>query len=162
MLPGVVGLLVSLKVHTVHFFDDGTPGSEALPVETDFGKVGTPICFDCDYEGIARKMTAAGARYFVVPTMDAESWSARQHDQHAELARMRAAENARWMVVAATSGVSQIIDPNGHLHARLGAMEQGGITFYTRYGWLLAWCVLVLAAVAWVWLLIPVRKRQAE
>jgi apolipoprotein N-acyltransferase len=159
------------KVHTVHFFDDGTPGSEALPVETGFGKVGTPICFDCDYEGVARKMTAAGAGYFVVPTMDAESWSARQHDQHAELARIRAAENARWMFVVATSGISQVIDPNGHLHARLGAMEQGDIfgavkresriTFYTRFGWLLAWCVLGVAAVAWVRLLLPVRKRPA-
>jgi apolipoprotein N-acyltransferase len=160
------------KVHTVHMFDDGTPGKFSEPVATPFGKVGTPICFDCDYEGIARKMTAAGAGYFVVPTMDAESWSARQHDQHAELARIRAAENGRWMFVVATSGVSQIIDPNGHIHARLGSMEHGLIrgavkrqsrlTFYTRFGWLIAWCVLGFAAVAWIRLLIPVRKHHAD
>lgn len=156
------------KVHTVHMFDDGTPGKLSEPVVSPFGKVGTPICFDCDYEGIARGMTAGGAEYFVVPTMDAESWSARQHDQHAELARIRAAENGRWMFVVATSGVSQLIDPAGHLHARLGAMKQGtihgflmretGLTFYTRFGWILPWCALALAGAAWIFLMFPKRK----
>ena len=158
------------KVHTVHMFDDGTPGKLTEPVATPFGKAGTPICFDCDYEGIARGMTAGGAGYFVVPTMDAESWSARQHDQHAELARIRAAENGRWMFAVATSGVSQLIDPHGHLHARLGALEQGtlhgflkretGLTFYTRFGWILPWCALGLASVAWVWMIFRPRPSR--
>lgn len=152
------------KNHTVHFFDDGIAGETALPVATPHGKVGTPICFDGDYEGIVRKMTAAGAEYLVVPTMDAESWGAIQHDQHAELARIRAAENGRWIFVCATSGVSQLIDPSGHLHARLGAMEQGEIsgtlkretklTYYTRFGWLFPWLVLTIAAALWIRLLL--------
>ena len=148
------------KNHTVHFFDDGIAGETALPVRTMNGKVGTPICFDCDYEGIVRKMTAAGAEYIVVPTMDAESWGAIQHDQHAALARIRAAENGRWIFVCATSGVSQLIDPSGHLHASLGAMEQGEIfgslkretklTIYTRVGWLFPWIVLGIAVAFWI------------
>ena len=156
------------KVHTVHFFDDGTPGNTALPVKTSHGKVGTPICFDCDYEGVVRQMTSAGAEMFVVPTMDAESWTARQHDQHAELFRIRACENGRWIFVCATSGVSQVIDPHGHVHRRLAALKQGVIsgtmkresklTFYTRFGWLTPWAVLAVAAVCWVGLLWP-RKR---
>jgi apolipoprotein N-acyltransferase len=148
------------KVHPVHFFDDGTPGKTALPVLTKHGKIGTPICFDCDYEGVVRDMTAAGAELIVAPTMDAETWTARQHDQHAELFRIRAGENGRWFFGVATSGVSQIIDPNGHLHARLDALRQGPITglmkrenvltFYTRFGWLTPWCVLCVAAVGWL------------
>lgn len=151
------------KNHPVHFFNDGEPGTFAKPIETAFGKIGTPICFDCDYEGVARKMTSAGAEYFVVPTMDAESWSARQHDQHAQLARIRAAENGRWIFVVATSGVSQIIDPFGHVHATLGAMKQGEIsgtiqretklTPYTRFGWFFPWIILAIAAVIWLKLL---------
>ncbi|MEY4569242.1 MAG: hypothetical protein RLZZ398_681 [Verrucomicrobiota bacterium] len=156
------------KVHTVHFFDDGTPGTTALPVKTTHGKVGTPICFDCDYEGVVRRMTSAGAEIFVVPTMDAESWTARQHDQHAELFRIRACENGRWIFVCATSGVSQVIDPHGHVHHRLAALKQGVIfgtmrresklTFYTRFGWLTPWVVLAVAAVCWVGLLWPRKK----
>ncbi len=163
------------KVHPVHFFDDGSAGKLALPVPTVHGPVGTPICFDCDYEGVVRKMTAAGAEWFVVPTMDAESWSARQHDQHAELARIRACENARWMFVCATSGVSQVIDPHGMLHARLGALEQGALagsirretrlTFYTRFGWLVPWGLLAGAVGCWIILMIPyqwIRKNRSN
>ncbi len=156
------------KVHTVHFFDDGTPGTSALPVLTDHGKVGTPICFDCDYEDVVRKMTAAGAECFVVPMMDAETWTARQHDQHAELFRVRACENGRWMFVCATSGISQLIDANGFVHERLAAMVQGplsgtlrretGLTFYTRFGWVTPWIVLAIAIVGWIAMLMPRRK----
>ena len=156
------------KVHPVHFFNDGIAGTSALPVETAHGKVGTPVCFDCDYEGVTRRMTAAGAECFIVPIMDAEAWTARQHDQHAELFRIRACENGRWMFVCATSGVSQVIDPAGHIHGRLGAMTSGiltgsvgretRLTFYTRHGWLTPWAVLVAAAGWWAALLIPGRR----
>jgi apolipoprotein N-acyltransferase len=158
------------KVHPVHFFDDGIPGNTALPVQTLHGKIGTPICFDCDYEGVVRRMTAAGAEFFVVPTMDAESWSARQHDQHAELFRIRACENGRWIFVVATSGVSQLIDPTGHVHARLAALEQGTLfgifkretklTFYTQFGWLTPWVVLALGGACWFFLMLPVRRKS--
>ena len=159
------------KVHPVHFFDDGIAGTVALPVETRYGKVGTPVCFDCDYEGVTRRMTAAGAEMFIVPVMDARSWTAREHDQHAELMRIRACENGRWMFVCATSGVSQVIDPNGMVHGRLGAMLDGvlvgslrretGITFYTRFGWLTPWVVLGMSGVSWILLLLP-RSRAKE
>lgn len=158
------------KVHTVHFFDDGKPGSTALPIDTRHGRIGTPVCFDCDYEGVTRRMTAAGAEMFIVPIMDAASWTARQHNQHAELFQIRACENGRWMFVCATSGVSMVIDPRGHLHGRLGALKQGsllgsirresGLTVYTRFGWLVPWCALGLAGIGWLVLLLPARKPQ--
>lgn len=159
------------KVHPVHFFNDGMPGKTTLPVETTHGKIGTPICFDCDYEGVVRGMTAAGAELIVAPTMDAEKWTSRQHDQHAELFRIRACENGRWLFVVATSGVSQIIDSRGHLHARLDALKQGpvsgimkretALTFYTRYGWLGPWCVLASAIGCWMVILLK-KSRSAE
>ncbi len=161
------------KVHPVHFFNDGIAGSSALPVETAHGKIGTPVCFDCDYEGVVRRMTAAGAEAFIVPIMDAEAWTARQHDQHAELFRIRACENGRWMFVCATSGVSQVIDPSGQLHGRLGAMTSGiltgslqretRLTFYTRFGWLVPWAVLAAAFGCWVLLLRgSIRRKKPE
>lgn len=163
------------KVHPVHFFDDGIAGTTCVPVETLHGKIGTPVCFDCDYEAVARRMTAAGAEMFIVPVMDAKSWTAREHDQHAELMRIRACENGRWMFVCATSGVSQIIDPNGAVHGRLDAMIEGallgslrresGLTFYTRAGWLIPWGVLGIAGSSWILLLWPKgrnKRAQAE
>jgi apolipoprotein N-acyltransferase len=155
------------KVHTVHFFNDGTPGKTAVPVNTRHGLIGTPICFDCDYEGVVRRMARAGAEMFIVPIMDAASWTARQHDQHAELFRIRACENGRWMFVCGSSGTSQIIDPHGHVHVKLPALAEGVMrgeiaavseqTFYTKAGWLLPWFNLTGAAIAWSFLFIARR-----
>jgi len=158
------------KAHPVHFFNDGIAGKTALPVKTAHGLIGTPICFDCDYEGIVRRMTAAGAEAFVVPTMDAASWSKRQHEQHAELFRIRACENARWMLVCASSGVSQIIDSNGHVHHSLEALTEGvltgelqretRLTFFTRWGWITPWSLLAGAVLCWIALLLPRRAAK--
>ena len=117
-----------VKNHTVHLFNDGERGTTAQPVETPLGAVGTPICFDCDYQDVIRKMTAAGAELFLIPSMDAMSWTARQHDQHAMLFRHRAAENSRWLAVASTSGKTQIIGPNGVTVAELPLMDEGTLT----------------------------------
>ena len=158
------------KVHTVHFFNDGIAGTNTLPVLTNHGAIGTPICFDCDYENITRRMTIGGAQLFIVPSMDAKSWSIRQHDQHAALFRLRACENGRWMFVCATSGVSQVIDPHGFVHASLPAPAEGTLTgtmqresrltFYTRAGWLTPWIALAMAALGWLVLLLPGRTRR--
>ncbi|MFK7911258.1 MAG: apolipoprotein N-acyltransferase, partial [Akkermansiaceae bacterium] len=78
------------KNHPVHFFDDGEPAAEANAVDTPLGKIGTSICFDNDYQDVARRMIADGAEILLVPSMDAISWGEKQHYQHAEMARHRA------------------------------------------------------------------------
>ena len=170
---GVIGEYY--KVRPVHFFNDGIPGDSLVPTQTELGAVATPICFDCDYAEVARRMVALGAEYFAVPSFDAESWSANQHWQHASLFRLRAAENARWLACAASSGVSQIIDPHGSVHRSLPPMETGvltyrigkseHITFFTRVGWLLPWitvfCSISLLVHAVCKALIE-RKRKAQ
>jgi apolipoprotein N-acyltransferase len=101
----------------------------------------------------------------MVPSMDAARWGVWQRLQHAELFRIRAAENARWMLVASSSGITQIIDPNGHVHASLPPLKDGVLTgvlqrstkqtFYTRFGWLAPWFMLGAAVVWWIALLLP-------
>ena len=164
---GVVGS--HYKNHPVPFMSDGVPGRVALPVATRFGKIGTPICFDCDFTECVRRMTAAGAEAFAVPSMDAARWPARQHLQHAELFRHRALENGRWMVVCATSGLTQTIDPHGNRVAQLPILKDGILetalflrsdtTFFTRAGWFFPWliCALALAASC----LIAIRARYS-
>lgn len=152
------------KNHTVHLFDDGLPGTTAQPVTTIHGRMGTPICFDCDFQDVIRRMTAAGAEFIVAPTMDAIRWTARQHEQHARLFQIRAAENRRWIVVAATSGVTQIIDPYGRVTARLPLMKEGALhgqveprqdrTGFVRGGHLFPWAMPLLLVLA----LTPLRR----
>ncbi len=158
------------KVHPVHFFNDGVPGKTALPVKTPLGVIGTPICFDCDYEAVVRKMTRAGAEFFAVPSMDVDTWGARQHLQHSMLFRLRACENARWMIVCASSGVSQIIDPHGHVHGSIAPLEiaelggtlsrESKLAPYTVWGWLFPWLLLATGLFWWILLLIPGKRRR--
>jgi len=150
------------KNRPVHFMDDGEPGKTAEPIATRFGKLGTPICFDCDYTEIIRRMVANGAEAFTVPIMDAETWTPREHLQHAELFRHRALENGRWFAVAATSGMTQFIDSHGNRVSQLPLMDEGVLegvihlrqdeTFFTTTGWLFPWLVLGAAVVATAWL----------
>jgi len=147
------------KNHTVHFFDDGLAGTETKSIQTELGKVGTPICFDCDYEDVSRGMALDGAEFFAVPSMDAQHWSVREHFQHGELFRHRAAENGRWMAVSSTSGLTQIIDPLGDRVSSIPLMDDGvllgeigrrsDLTIYTRWGWLFPWATMILGA-CWV------------
>ena len=141
---GVLGSHV--KNRPVHLMDDGVKGESTLPVATPAGRIATPICFDCDTQWVCRKMVANGAEWIAAPTMDALHWGASQRLQHAELFRHRAAENGRWIVVAATSGITQIIDPTGTRRAALPWPAEGvlhgtiarrtALTSFTRGGWL--------------------------
>jgi apolipoprotein N-acyltransferase len=158
------------KNRPVHFMDDGEPGQTAVPVATRLGKLGTPICFDCDYTEIIRRMVMNGAEAFTVPIMDAETWTEREHLQHAELFRHRALENGRWFAVAATSGMTQIIDPHGNRVAQLPMMDEGVLegvihcrqakTFFTTYGWRFPWLILGAAGLATFWLRFVVQPSQ--
>jgi len=145
------------KARPVHFFNDGTPGHNFAPIKTALGSFATPICFDCDYSEVARRMTFLGAEFFAVPSFDAKSWSAKQHFQHALLFQLRAAENGRWLACAASSGVSQVIDPHGNVSAALPIMAPGTLThridrrqnktFFTHSGWLFPWLALLSSVV---------------
>jgi apolipoprotein N-acyltransferase len=147
------------KNRTVHFFNDGIAGVRPVPLKTKLGRVGTPICFDCDFSGVVRRLTLEGAEFLAVPSFDAREWSVLQHRQHAELFRLRAAENRRWLACAASSGRTQIIDPNGHVRAALPLMEEGVLagrigretrrTVFTQVGWLFPWLTLG-ACTGWI------------
>lgn len=127
-----------------HFFDEGRPGTSAPAWETPLGQVATPICIDNDFSPVVREAVVAGAEFLLVPSMDAAHWTARQHLQHAELFRHRAAENGHWMAVASTSGLTQILDPSGRVTAALPLFEPGvligeistrsPLTPFTRFG----------------------------
>jgi apolipoprotein N-acyltransferase len=146
------------KHHTVHFFNDGETGPTMKAIDTPLGRMGTPVCFDCDFQDVVRRMTLDGAEFFAVPSMDAAHWGEKQHIQHAQLFRLRAAENRRPFIVAASSGVSQIIGANGWWSQRIPPMVEDvlngriipekELTFFTRWGWLTPWLALIACA-AW-------------
>ncbi len=145
------------KNRPVHLFNDGIRGATAAAVKTPLGKIGTPICFDCDYTEICRRMARDGAEIFAVPSRDPSPWGDLQRVQHAQLLRLRAAECGRWFAIASAAGITQIIDPNGNVRASLPpyrpAVLCGTIgrerarTFYIACGWLLPWILSAIAVI---------------
>lgn len=94
--------------------DPFTPGEETEVFDTQYGKVGSLVCFDSIYETLARSSVRDGAELITLSTNDSwfrDSAAVYQHNSHACL---RAIENGRYVVRAANTGVSTIISPVGN------------------------------------------------
>ena len=90
-------------------------------------RVGDVICFEVAYDGLVRDTVKAGAQLLVVQTNNATYMRGRdpaQTEQQLEMARLRAVEHGRAVIVAATSGVSALIGPDGSTLARSGVFTQ--------------------------------------
>lgn len=147
------------KMHPVPFVETGLKGRRrATVVPTRLGVLGPQICYDLAFENGSRQAAELGAEILVSPTLDPEEWGELQHIQHSDMSSARAVETGLWLVRAASSGRSQIIDPAGRVKAQLENWKTGtltgiaylakGGTFYTRAGWLFAPLSLLLTAAA--------------
>ncbi len=103
------------KTHPIQFFSDGVPGRMYSTFQTKIGRIGVAICYDFDYASTNVNLVKNGAEVLVVPTYDAIGWTALQHTQHSQMAQARAAEVGRWVLRSTSSGISQIINPDGNI-----------------------------------------------
>ena len=104
---------------------DLTPGADSEIIETPYGKLGGLICFDSIYEQLVLDSVRDGAQMLVLPTND--SWftdSAAAH-MHNGQARLRAIESGRWILRAADTGISAVIDSEGNTYEELPPMVEG-------------------------------------
>jgi apolipoprotein N-acyltransferase len=80
-------------------------------------RVGDVICFEVAYDGLINDV-AEDSEMIVVQTNNATFGRSNETWQQLAMGRLRAIEHGRPVLVAATSGVSAVIDPDGHLQAR--------------------------------------------
>ncbi|NOS35749.1 MAG: apolipoprotein N-acyltransferase [Deltaproteobacteria bacterium] len=112
---------------------------------SDRSSVGVLICFESIFPKLARGMVGNGANLLAVITND--GWFGRTSApyQHFDIAVFRAVENRSFLLRAANTGVSGIVNPTGRiitkssLFTRTTLVEDVGLrtaplTFYTRYG----------------------------
>ncbi len=86
--------------------------------------VGDVICFEVAYDDLVREAVVAGGRLLVVQTNNASFGRSAETAQQLAMSRLRAVEHGRAVVVAATSGVSAVIAPDGRLMARTGVFTR--------------------------------------
>lgn len=144
----------------IEFFDlpmsRAAPGPRRQPLlRVGADAAALAICYEVAYADLMRS-TAADADLLISITND--SWFGRSIGplQHLQIAQARALENGRWLLRAANSGVTAILDPQGRIAARLPQFEQGvltsnfqvmqGRTPYNRFGdaWLIALSAIML------------------
>ena len=132
---------VSPLVETVAGFSAGT---EARMLPVDGRPVSTAICYEIIYPGLVRELVLAGSELLTTVTNDAWYGRSAAPHQHFQQAAMRAIEQGRFLVRAANTGISGIIDPYGRVMAQSALFEPAvvagdvrlldGLTLYGRIG----------------------------
>lgn len=101
----------------IQFFKDGLPAQEQRVWDSPWGKLGICICYDLSYTRVTDPLVKLGAEALIVPTMDVVDWGKRQHELHARVGPIRAAEYRLPIFRLASSGISQAIDSSGRVVA---------------------------------------------
>jgi apolipoprotein N-acyltransferase len=151
---------------------DFIAGDTSGVLQVGNARLGDVICFEVAYDDVVRNTVRDGGRALAVQTNNATFAGLGQPEQQVAMSRLRAVETGRTVLVAATSGISAVIDPTGGIQAELGEDETGWIvqpielrdsqTIATRVGEVpeFALCFVALVGLGWV-LLLTVRRSSS-
>ena len=84
------------------------------------------ICYEVVYPDLVRRFVAGGSELLTTITNDAWFGPTSAPYQHFEQASMRAIEDGRYLVRAANTGISGIVDPYGRVLASERHLPAGG------------------------------------
>jgi len=137
---------------------DFSPGAEAVQLPIGIGTASTAICYEVVYPSLIRRFVLAGSQLLTTVTNDAWYGRSSAPHQHFEQAAMRAIEQGRYLVRAANTGVSGIVDPYGRVLERTPIFEEAVVvgdvrlieatTIYGRMGDLFAYLCAALTVLA--------------
>jgi apolipoprotein N-acyltransferase len=149
----------------VEAVSDFSAGEETVLLPVGRHLTSTAICYEVVYPDLVRQGVAQGSELLTTITNDAWFGRTAAPYQHFAQAAMRAIENGRYLVRAANTGISGIVDPYGRVLAQSAIYERAVIvgqarfltdrTIYTRTGDVFAYA----SAVATLGLLVGARRR---
>lgn len=137
---------------------DFSSGKALSPLEFDDKSFGVLICFESIFPELARGFAKEGAGFLVNITNDAWFGKSSAPYQHFSQGVFRAVENKMFLVRAANTGISGVVDPVGRVVRKSGifteeamiedirAKDANLFTFYSRYGDIFAIGCLILSA----------------
>ena len=139
---------------------DFSRGSSRDPLQAGDENLGIFICYESVFPDEVRRFADRGAQVLVNVSNDGWYGDSGAYAQHLKQARMRAVENARWLLRDTNTGVTAAIDPYGRVvqsvkrKTRTALLAnyalENGTTSYTRHGdWLAYACAIItIGAVA--------------
>lgn len=107
------------------FGSDLYTGSETTLQPTEWGNVGGMICYDSIYERVPLAAVRDGAGLLVLITNDSWYGDSAAVWQHNGDSVLRAVETGRYVVTAASTGVSAILSPTGEILAMQEPLTEG-------------------------------------
>ncbi len=152
----------------VEAVSDFSPGLEPVVFDVDGQRMSVAICYESIYPDLAQAFVERGSQLLITITNDAWFGRSSAAYQHFDLGALRAIEQGRYVVRAANTGISGVVDPYGRALLRTPMFEQTVAavdvrlldyrTIYSRTGNVVVWVSLV--AVAWV--VVGGRRRRSR
>jgi apolipoprotein N-acyltransferase len=143
----------------VESVSDFSAGDEPVLLPVGSHVISTSICYEIVYPNLVRQFVLGGSELLTTITNDAWFGATSAPYQHFAQASMRAIEEGRYLVRAANTGISGIVDPYGRVLDRSVIYEPAVLvgdarflkttTLYTRIGDVVAYASVV-ASVAMV------------
>jgi len=143
-----------------HAIGEVTPGTEQVLHTFRGHRFGSPICYEIIFPDLVRRFVKKGANFLVTITNDSWYGNTSAPYQHFANAVFRAVENRRYVLRAATTGISGIIDPYGRIvhQSAIGTRTflSGAVTpsetltFFARFGDVFSILCLTLSAAAFI------------
>jgi apolipoprotein N-acyltransferase len=107
---------------------DVIPGTGVPVLQVGAIALGVLICYEVAFDGNVRDAIRGGATLLAVPANNATYRGTAQPSQQLMIARFRARETERAVLVASTTGVSAIVNADGSVEARLDDGAAGHLT----------------------------------
>ncbi|HKV95567.1 MAG TPA: apolipoprotein N-acyltransferase [Candidatus Angelobacter sp.] len=137
---------------------DFARGTEHKVFDLNGTHVGVFICYESVFPDEVREFTANGAQVLINISDDLWYGETSAPGQHLQMARMRAMENHRWLLLATNNGTTAAIDPFGRIvkqsprNVRTTLLApyapDNESTFYSRNGDVFAWICVVISILA--------------
>jgi apolipoprotein N-acyltransferase len=138
----------------VQAVSDFSAGETAVLLPYEGFPISTAICFEVVYPELVRQSVVAGSELLTTITNDAWFGTSSAPYQHFEQASVRAIEEGRYLVRAANTGISGIVDPYGRVLQQSRLLEPvvlvgqaralAGLTLYARIGDAIAYLATAL------------------
>ncbi len=138
---------------------DFAPGTDPVVLEAGGVRTGVAICYEVVYPWITRAFAQRGAE--VLTTITNDAWFGRSSApyQHFAQASVRAVEQGKYLIRAANTGITGVVDPYGRTLVTTSLFEEAAIThdvrlipqrtLYSYMGDLVAWlCAAIAVGVA--------------
>lgn len=127
-MRGLVTLLIPPLANLSMLAEDVLVGEGANVIFNEDANIGCLICFDSIYEELTRSSVLDGAQVICLSTNDSWFSDSAALYMHNAQAQLRAIESGRYVVRAANTGVSTVIDAKGRVLCQLEPLVDGMVS----------------------------------